>query len=214
MTALCAEAQLVILLSDIDGFYMSGEKTPTSRIETITSEVEAAAGGAGSAGATGGMRTKIEAARIATLAGIELVIAHGRAENIVTRVARGESVGTRFCATSSTRSRTKARSRKQWIASGQKPQGTLHLNDCARCHLIERGSSLLPIGIERVEGDFEAGDVVAVRDALGEIARGLSNFSSANLSRIAGLHSSQIGATMGEQAPTEAIHRDNLSLAK
>ena len=207
MTALCCEANLVLLLSDIDGFYLTGKNAPETRIENITDEVEAAAGGAGSVGGTGGMRTKIEAARIATSAGIDLVIAHGRGENIVTRVARGEAVGTRFCAqTSSTRSR------KNWIASRQKSQGVLVLNEYAREHLVGRGSSLLPVGIEEVQGDFRAGDVVCARDVRGEIGRGLSNFSAEDLRRIMGLHSSQIAETLGYEAAHEAIHRDNLTL--
>ena len=212
MTALCCEAQLVILLSDIDGFYLPNNNKPESHIENITDEIEAAAGGAGSVGGTGGMRTKIEAARIATNAGIELVIAHGRASNIVIHVARDENVGTRFCAqTSSTRSR-KTRSRKNWIASRQKSQGVLILNECAREHLTERGSSLLPVGIEDVQGDFQAGDVVSMRDACGEIGRGLANFSSDDLRKVIGLHSSQISLILGLEAAPEAIHRDNLTL--
>ena len=135
------------------------------------------------------------------------MIAHGRGDNIVLRVARGEAVGTRFCAqTSSTRSR------KNWIVSRQKSQGVLILNDCAREHLVERGSSLLPVGIEEVQGDFGAGDVVSVRDARGEIGRGLSNFSADDLRKVTGLHSSQIAEILGYAAAPEAIHRDNLTL--
>jgi glutamate 5-kinase len=206
LAALVAEAEMVILLSDIDGFYMPGSQGPVPRIERISAEVEAAAGGAGSVGGTGGMRTKIEAARVATRAGIDLVIAHGRAADIVRRAARGEAVGTRFAA------RAPLRGRKRWIAYGRPPQGTLILNDCARAALMDKGSSLLPVGIVGVEGDFEPGALVTVRDSHGEFGRGLSNYSAADLRRIAGLHSSRIASVLGRADSTEAIHRDNLTL--
>ncbi len=206
LSALVAEAQLVLLLSDVDGFYLPDSSTPLATIEAITPQIEAAAGGAGSVGGTGGMRTKIEAARIANGAGIELVIAHGRAENVLLRVANGEEIGTRFLAANA------PRARKTWIAAGQKPQGVIQLNDRARNALHEKGSSLLPIGIAAVEGDFQAGDLVELRDALGEVGRGLTNFSADEMRRIAGAHSSQVGVILGEDKAPEAVHRDNLSL--
>lgn len=206
LTALVAEAELCLLLSDVDGFYLPDHKKPVAKIERITREIEDAAGGAGSVGGTGGMRTKIEAARIATHAGIELVIAHGRTENIVQRVAEGENIGTHFMP------RAGLRGRKRWIAFGRHAQGTLLLNDCARAALVDKGSSLLPIGIIGVEGQFESGALVSVRDSIGEYARGLSNYSAEDLRRIAGLHTSQIADTLGRADFKEAIHRDNLTL--
>lgn len=206
LSALVAEAQLVLLLSDVDGFYLPTSSTHLSEIEAITPAIEAAAGGAGSVGGTGGMRTKIEAARLATQAGIELVIAHGRAENVLLRVANGEEIGTRFLA------KNAPRARKTWIASGRKLRGVLQLNQCARNALHNKGSSLLPVGIVGVEGEFDAGDLLELRDALGEVGRGLSNFSAAEMRQIAGAHSSQIAQILGEGKSLEAIHRDNLSL--
>ena len=206
LSALVAQAQLVLLLSDVDGFYLPDSDAPLAQIAAITPQIEAAAGGAGSIGGTGGMRTKIEAARVATGAGIELVIAHGRAQNVLLRVANGETIGTRFLAGSA------PRARKTWIASGQKPQGVIQLNEHARNALHDKGSSLLPIGIVQVEGHFQAGDLVELRDVEGEVGRGLTNFSSDELQRIAGAHSSQIGAILGDGKSLEAIHRDNLSL--
>ncbi len=208
LSALVAEAQLVLLLSDVDGFYLPESSTPLAKVESITLEIEAAAGGAGSVGGTGGMRTKIEAARIATQAGIELVIAHGRAENVLLRVANGEAIGTHFLP------QTAPRARKNWIAAGQKLQGVLQLNEHARQALHLKGSSLLPIGICGVEGEFAAGALVELRDNSGEVGRGLSNFSSDELRRIAGAHSSQVGVILGEGRSPEAVHRDNLSLAR
>jgi len=206
LAALVAEADLVLNLSDVEGFYMPGEKKPVRRIEAITPEIEAAAGGAGSIGGTGGMRTKIEAARIAMQAGIEMVIAPGRAPDIVARVVRGDEIGTRFVP------RANLRGRKRWIAYGRHAQGTLLLNDCARSAIVEKGSSLLPIGIIGVEGRFEPGALVSIRDSKGEYARGLSNYSSEDLQRIAGLHSSQISTVLERADFSEAIHRDNLTL--
>ena len=206
LTALVADADMVLLLSDIDGFYLPGASGPEARITQITAEIEAAAGGVGSIGGTGGMRTKIDAARIATQAGIEMVIAHGRAEGVLAKVARGEGIGTRFVPS------VGLRGRKRWIAYGKRPDGVITLNQCARPHLVEKGSSLLPIGIVSVEGDFESGALVVVRDGDGEIGRGLANFSAGELRAIAGHHSSEIAGILGRETNIEAIHRDNLTL--
>jgi glutamate 5-kinase len=206
LTALVAEADLILLLSDVSGFYLPGCDQPEPVISAITAAIESAAGGAGSAGGTGGMLTKIEAARIATQAGIELVIAYGKANDVVLDVAHGRTVGTRFTA------QAVLRGRKRWIAYGRAPQGTLLLDERARCALVSKGSSLLPIGVKAVEGDFAAGALVALRDSEGEYGRGLTNCSAAELRRIAGCHSSQIAAVLGREDITEVIHRDNLTL--
>lgn len=213
LTAFVVEARKVLLLSDVDGFYLPGQKKPVPQIESITEEIEAAAGGAGTTGGTGGMRAKIEAARIATQSGIELVIAHGRAEDIILRVAEPEEfpagdgeAGTRFLPSA------RLRGRKRWIAYGRHAQGTLIMKPEARAPLTKNGSSLLPIGIEKVEGDFEPGALVSVRDENGPYARGLTNFSSHELAQIAGKHSSEIRTVLGHTNFQEAIHRDNLIL--
>lgn len=207
LTALVSQADKVLLLSDVDGFYLPGKSAPESEIPEITPEIIAAAGGAGTIGGTGGMKTKLDAARIATDAGIELVIASGRAENIVLRVAREEPIGTRFTEPK------RLNARKSWIAHGRAVEGTLVLNPRARAALVERGASLLPIGIERIEGEFAAGALVRFRDEIGEIGRGLCAFSSADLGLIVGRKSGEIGAILGRDAATAAIHRDNLSLS-
>jgi glutamate 5-kinase len=208
LTAFVAEADKVLLLSDVDGFYLPGGKKPVAQIAKISQEIEAAAGGSGSTVGTGGMKTKIEAARAATQSGIELVIAEGRAENIIMRVANEEEIGTRFLP------RAGLRGRKRWIAYGRHAQGVLLMKPDARAALIEKGSSLLPIGIAAVEGDFEPGALVSVRDENGQYARGLSNYSAADLRCIAGHHSSQIGKILGHADFKEAIHRDNLILTQ
>lgn len=207
LTALVCEADRVLLLSDVEGFYLPNRSEPEREISTITSEIEAAAGGAGSLGGTGGMRTKIEAARIATEAGIEMIIAQGREADVLLRVGRGEALGTKF------RALEPLRARKSWIAHGRRIEGVLHLNPCARVALEERGSSLLPVGIERVDGEFGAGALVLVSDERGEIGRGLVRFSGDELRRLMGRKSGEIGALLGRDVAPEAIHRDNLWLA-
>ena len=207
LTALVSQADRVLLLSDVDGFYLPNQKAPEAEISSITSEIEAAAGGAGSVGGTGGMKTKIEAARIATGAGIELVIAQGREADVLLRVGRGEAIGTKFTA------QEPLRARKSWIAHGRRVEGVLHLNSRARAALEERGSSLLPVGVERVDGEFAAGALVLVTDERGEIGRGLVQFSGEELRRISGCQSGEIGKLLGRDAAPEAIHRDNFWLA-
>ena len=207
LTALVAQADKVLLLSDVDGFYLPGNSAPESEIPEITPAIMAAAGGAGSIGGTGGMKTKLDAARIATDAGVELVIASGRAPDVAVRVAREEKIGTRFTAPK------RLNARKSWIAHGRAVEGTLILNPNARAALVERGASLLPIGIERVEGEFAAGALVRVRDEIGEIGRGLCAFSSADLALIAGRKTGEISVVLGRDAATSVVHRDNLSLS-
>ena len=207
LTALVAQADKVLLLSDVDGFYLPGQSAPEAQISAITPAIEAAAGGAGTAGATGGMRTKLEAARIARDAGIELVIASGRAPDVVARVANEDAIGTRFVAPK------RLSARKSWIAHGRIVEGTLVLNPSARAALVERGASLLAVGIARVEGEFSAGALVRFRDEIGEIGRGLTAFGSAELRRIAGAKAGEISALLGRDASPVAVHRDNLSLS-
>ncbi len=210
LSALVAEAEAVILLSDVDGFYLPGQTRPLARVERISDEIEAAAGGTGTRGGTGGMKTKIEAARIATQAGVDLCIASGRAPDVILRLARDEALGTRFVAQRTAQGRS-MRGRKRWIAYGRAPQGVLVLHPRARTAL-EGGASLLPVGILSVEGEFEANALVSLRDEGGEIGRGLCRFSSTELNRIAGLHSSQIAFVLGRAAGEEAVRRDDLTL--
>jgi glutamate 5-kinase len=208
LSALVVGADKVLLLSDVDGFYLPGKTAPERFIASISPEIEAAAGGAGTIGGTGGMRTKLEAARIATRAGIELFIAQGREPGIALRIARGEEVGTRFGAAQAAR----LNARKSWLAHGRRIEGTLFLHPHARAALTERGSSLLPVGIERVEGEFDSRSLVSVRDEAGEIGRGLVRFSSAELRRVAGRKSGELSEVLGRAVAPEAIHRDEFSL--
>ena len=208
LSALVVGADAVALLSDVDGFYLPDRTHPERFIPHISPEVEAAAGGAGTPGGTGGMRTKLEAARIASRAGIELWIAKGREPNIIERIARGDEIGTRFGASPT----SKLNARKSWLAHGRRVEGTLHLNPRARAALVERGSSLLPVGNERVEGLFQQGALVSVRDELGEIGRGLVRFGNVEMTRIMGHKSGELNEILGREVTPEAIHRDEFSL--
>jgi len=208
LSALVVGADRVVLLSDVDGFFLPDKSEPERFIPHISPEIEAAAGGAGTPGGTGGMRTKLEAARIAASAGIELWIAKGREPGIIERIARNEEIGTRF----GTPENSKLSARKSWLAHGRRIEGVLHLNPRARAALVERGSSLLPIGIEAVEGDFPIGALVSVRDEAGEIGRGVVRFKSAELARIAGRKSHELREVLGHEVAPEAIHRDEFSL--
>ncbi len=208
------EADLLLSLSDVAGYY-SGDprRDPGARLIPLVTEVtadmeEAAAGEAGPAG-RGGMRTKLEAARLAMAAGVVMVIADGREPGVIRRLMVGEEVGTLFVPGAE-----RMRFRKRWIAYAAVPRGALRVDEGAARALLEGGKSLLPVGIVEVEGEFEAGDMVSVvSEANGrrrEIARGLANYGSADLRRIQGCRSKDIPRVLGYRDFEEAIHRDNL----
>ncbi|HHW15096.1 MAG TPA: glutamate 5-kinase [Firmicutes bacterium] len=205
-------ADLLIILTDIDGLYTADprlhpEARLIPRVEEVTPEIEALAGGAGSARGTGGMVTKLAAAKIATSCGVSMVIANASSPSVLQDLLAGRSVGTYFPA------RERLVSRKRWIAFNVPPAGQVVVDDGARKAVTERGRSLLPSGIVEVAGEFEAGDAVAILGLDGcEFARGLSNYGAADLRRIKGLHSSEIPAVLGERFYEEAVHRDNLVL--
>ncbi|MCS6862229.1 MAG: glutamate 5-kinase [Abditibacteriales bacterium] len=206
LVAIVTEADAVILLSDVEGFYLPGASQPLAVVSRITPDLMKAAGGAGSANSTGGMVTKLDAARVAMASGKPLIIAHGREPNVVLRLASGERLGTRF--EPQPQSLT---ARQRWIAFGRKPKGALVVNPGAKEKLIAHGKSLLPVGIVKVEGNFEVGDLVSLVDTHGvEFARGLTNYSSADTMKIIGLRTSQIAKVLGHKDFDEVVHRDNL----
>ena len=211
-------ADLVILLTDEDGFYnqvpgypervghpgKGGELIP--EITEITPEIETLAGGHGSALSTGGMETKLQAARIAMAAGIPLVIASGMKAGTIQRVLGGEASGTLFVPGAG-----RMQSRKHWIAFSSPVQGWIYVDQGAASALLSRGKSLLPSGILRVEGEFGAGTVVGVADQAGrELGRGISNYSSGAVNLIKGHKSTEIRGIIGYHDYDEVIHRDNL----
>ena len=215
MSALVAgivDADLDILLSDIDGLYTANPKThPDAKlvyeVREITPEVEASAGAAGSGFGTGGMFTKIQAAKAATSSGISMIIASGTEPNAITRILQGEQLGTLFISREN-----RLQFRKRWLAFGSRIEGSLLVDTgCAKAIRRPGGSSILPAGITAVTGEFEAGHTVSVRDEAGnELARGLSHYSSQELERIKGHKSSEIVSILGEKTYDEVIHRDDL----
>jgi glutamate 5-kinase len=206
--------ELLVLLSDVDGLYTADpRRDPTARhlplISALTPEIEAVAGGAnGEAGVgTGGMATKLIAARIARAAGCATLIAAGRPQGGGAPLSALRA-GAR--ATLIEAGATPMAAYKQWIAGGLAPHGSLTVDAGAAAALLG-GKSLLPAGVRSVQGAFGKGDLVLVLDPDGrEIARGLSAYDAGDARRIAGLRSEAVEATLGYRGPTAAIHRDDL----
>ena len=215
MSALVAgivDADLVIILSDIDGLYTANpathpDATLVHTVQEITPEVEASAGGVGSSRGTGGMATKIQAAKAATNSGIQLVIASGTEKNAIPRILQGEEIGTLFVSREN-----RLQFRKRWLAFGAKIQGSIVVDDgCARAIRKAGGCSILPAGIYQVVGDFQTGSTVSVIDKEGhELARGLVHYTASELERIKGCKSSDIEGILGHKNYDEVIHRDDL----
>ncbi|TVR10207.1 MAG: glutamate 5-kinase [Salinarimonadaceae bacterium] len=204
-------ADLLILFSDIDGLYTAppGSDPKAAHmplVERITPGIEAMAGGAASELSRGGMRTKIEAGKIATQAGAHMIIADGRVKNPLRRVAEGGR-----CTWFLTHS-TPSSARKAWIGGSLEPRGALVVDDGAAKALVA-GSSLLPVGVRRVEGAFARGDAVFIRDLAGaEIGRGLVAYDHGDAARIAGRRSGEIEAILGYRGRDAMVHRDDLVL--
>ncbi len=204
-------ADCLILLSDVDGFYTADPNIDpgAEHIAEISALSEAhlsMAGGAGSAYGSGGMRTKLDAARIAMGAGCRMAIASGRVANPL-RALREGARATWFLPGSTPRA-----SRKQWIAGTLKPRGKLTVDDGARRALVS-GRSLLPAGVTRISGDFERGDAVDVLDRAGlELGRGLVAYPAVEARAIAGHRSDAIEGILGYRGRDEMIHRDDLAL--
>jgi glutamate 5-kinase len=209
--ATMTSADLLILLSDVAGLYDSPPDRNTHArllpvVERITPEIEAMAGGAASPQSRGGMRTKIEAARIATSAGAHMVIADGRIIHPIARVAKGD------CTWFLTPSNPIA-ARKVWIGGSLELKGAVFVDPGAVAALA-RGKSLLPAGVTRVEGVFERGDCVAIRDERGvEIGRGLIAYDALHAERIRGRNSRDIAHILGIAGRAEMIHRDDMALS-
>lgn len=207
------EADTLVILTDQQGLYSADpRKNPDARFIQHAMAGDAAleqmAGGAGSSVGTGGMLTKILAAKRAARSGAHTVIASGREKNVLVRLSAGEAIGTHLETT-----QMKTAARKQWLADHLRMTGKLVLDDGAVKVLKTDGKSLLPIGVVAVEGYFERGDVVACVDAGGqEIARGLVNYSASEAARIMRKPSHEIEAVLGYIDEVELIHRDNLVL--
>lgn len=205
------EANTLIILTDQHGLYSADpRKDPDAKLITSARAgdpaLEAMAGGAGSTVGTGGMLTKVLAARRAANSGAHTIIASGREPDVLIRLARGERIGTELKASLPVRS-----ARQRWIANHLRLRGKLMLDDGAVKALSSGRKSLLPIGVTSVEGDFERGDVVACLDANGvECARGLINYSATDTRRIMRQPSQKIADILGTMLDEELMHRDNM----
>ncbi len=208
-----AGADCLVLLSDIDGLYSANpNEDPGARfipeVPEITPEIEAMAGGAGSAMGSGGMQTKIAAAKIAVGAGCHLCIAKGAHQHPLQRIEEGARC-TWFIPSS-----TPVAMRKQWIAGTLKPSGGIVV-DAGAVRALTEGKSLLPAGITRATGRFERGDTVSIVGPDGvEVARGICAYSDADAARIAGRRSADIEKVLGYRGRDEIIHRDDLVLLR
>lgn len=204
-------ADCLVLLSDVDGLYSADpNRDPTAEllpeVRSITPQIEAMAGGSASADGSGGMATKIAAARIAVAAGCHMCIAPGQHRHPLKRIEAGARC-TWFVPAA-----TPIAARKQWIIGVLKPAGTLRI-DAGAVAALRRGRSLLPAGVVAASGNFERGDAVNVANADGEtLARGLSAYSAADLLRIMGRRSGEIEQLLGYRGRDEIVHRDDLVL--
>jgi len=206
-----ADADLLVILSDIDGLYTADPKLDPSAeivpvVEKITPELERGAGDAQTTFGTGGMRSKIMTAKKVGAYGAPMVIVNGKKPGILKALFDGEEVGTLFLPKPE-----KQDSRKHWIAYTVCSAGKVVVDNGAREALVSRGKSLLPGGVVKVEGNFKLGDCVACADLKGNVfARGLTKYSSTDLERIKGLKTSQIESILGHKDHDEVIHRDDL----
>ena len=211
MVADLVQADILLILTDIDGLYTADPHTDATaqflpEIPHITAAVEAMGGLTHHSLARGGTFTKIQAAKKLAVSGIPTIIANGFRPNIVTSLIAGEPLGTLFYP-----QRRLWRGRKRWIVTTLRPRGSLTVDDGAKAAIVSKGKSLLPSGVLSVEGKFEFGDLVRCCDRTGdEFARGLVNYPERDLRLIKGLHTSKIELTLGHKYCDEVIHRDNL----
>ncbi|MCS7201873.1 MAG: glutamate 5-kinase [Dictyoglomus sp.] len=205
--ACAVNSDLLIILSDVDGVYtkdphLDPNAELISEIYEIDETIEKSAGpGKG----TGGMSTKISSAKIVMEAGIPMVLANSEENDVIIRIINGERIGTYFVPKKEYRKK-----RKHWLLFITKPEGKIYIDEGAVEAILKKGKSLLPVGIKKVEGNFLNGDVVSICDMKGkEIARGISNYSSSELTRIIGKTREEI-IELTDFVYEEAIHRDNL----
>ena len=213
LVASLIDADLLVLLTDVDGLYTGNPAVDQDArlldtVEAVTDEITSLAWAGSGTGAVGGMATKLQAAQKAAAAGVPMIIANGRADGVLGRLLRGEALGTYFAPKAD-----RLGARKRWIAFAVPPQGRLMVDDGAVRALTQDGKSLLPSGVVGVEGDFAAGAVVAVAGQVEggrEFARGLVNFDAPEVRRILGAKTREIEQRLGYKSFDEVIHRDNL----
>ena len=211
-TALVAQADTLIICSDIDGLYDADPRnnpqaTLIKEVLEITPEIHQLAGGAGSSVGTGGMRTKIQAAEKCVKSGIQTLIVNGREASVFEALAKGELTGTLFVPHQS-----RQRARDMWLKHSLLTKGSIVVDEGAKRALTDKGASLLPSGIVAVVGNFVAGEAVNIECNQAVIAKGLVLYNAADLANIKGLKSSLIEATLGFSVGEAAVHRDDLVL--
>ena len=211
MVANLIDADLLMILTDTAGLYTADphrhpEAQLIPQVEKIDLKIERLAAATASSLGTGGMITKIEAAKLATSFGVTVVIADGREPDVILRLARGESIGTRFLPTSS-----KLESRKRWMLSGLSTKGKLVVDSGAAKALKKQKRSLLAAGIKDLAGEFHRGAIVNIYDPEGSrLGCGITNYGSADLKVIKGAHSGKIVTLLGYDYGSEVVHRNNL----
>ena len=212
LVASLTEADALVLLSDVAGLF---DRDPTHDpdatlipvVETIDRSTEQRAGGVRTGMGTGGMATKIQAAKICASTNVTMYIADGRRPNVIADALAG------LCGTKFLPKPTQLRQRQRWIAYGVDPKGTVTVNDGAKQRLIDEGKSLLPAGVTHVSGHFQPGELVRLTDTQGHpFAQGFVNYGHADLFRIMGRRTADILPILGVKAGDEVIHRDNLVL--
>jgi len=209
------QADLLIILTDIDGFYNKdpkkfGDAKFISLIENIDSSIEKLAMGTKSKIGRGGMATKIKAAKTAAHFGVPTIIANGKTKGSLSEILKGKEVGTLILP-----KQNKLTSRKHWIAFTLKPQGKINVDDGAKSAIVDKARSLLPSGITSVIGDFASGEPVSCCDKKGaEFARGLSAYSSEDIEKIKGVKTSEIKKILGHNRHPEIINRDDMVILK
>jgi glutamate 5-kinase len=213
MITLLMDADILVNLTDIDGLYTKDPRTSPDAdfiplVSTIGEDIKKIAGDIPGALGTGGMLSKINAAKKVTAAGIPMVIANGGKPDVLKKLFSGKDVGTFF-----TPKKKKLKSRKCWIAFTLKPKGVIRIDDGAAEAIVNRGKSLLPSGIVGVEGEFSVGAPVEFRKTDDKIlGTGLVNYSSTDIRKIMGLKSNQIKNCLGQKPYDDVIHRDNLAV--
>ena len=205
------DADLLVLLTDVDGLYSGDPRrdalaTRIDTVEAVTEDIRRLCFDGVGRVSVGGMITKLEAAQKAAASGIPMVIANGRESGILGRLIKGEALGTHFLPRDD-----RLAARKRWIAFAVPPQGRLTVDAGARKALTEKGKSLLPSGLVEIAGEFRAGEVVALAEPEGdEFARGLVNYDAGELRKIQGTKTAEIEKALGYKGLAEVIHRDNL----
>jgi len=213
LVATMVGADMVVVLSDIAGLYDAdprhqAEANLLAHVDELTEELVAGAGGTGSDVGSGGMATKVEAARVLMKAGIPMVLCDGRRPGVVLDAVEGRPAGTVFSAGEGTLG-----ARKLWIALGRNAVGEIVIDDGARRAIVERQTSLLPAGVVSVSGTFGAGDAIVLKDRSGTVlARGLSEFAAVDLERVKGMKTPEIAAAFPHLAGKAVVHRDRLAI--